>query len=1384
MTTSQKNLPLLVLLAALVAACGDPHGPWVPGDTPVEGAAPLETVPGDTNETSSDISDDADPDLGIDIDISDTAPEAVDPTADWDDLAVDAIEPSAGDFQGGDNVTLVGAGFYDEALTVEFDGVSSLAVIVITSKFANVVIPPHPPGQVEVRIARSDGQEVVIDDGFLYGADLDIFGIEPASGPAVGGTPVLLSVQGLVEGVQLLIGGRPATDLEIIDPFTLAARTPPGDPGARDVVLRLPGGESSLEDGFTYEGAPHPASLAPAFGTEAGGTEVLISGSGFSEHDAVWFGNTPAADTLLLNPTLLRAETPPSFPELVDVRIKGPHGDGVLTDAFAFVPAQVEPPPEPEILVVVPGQGPAAGGNTAQILAMGYGDPDLVTIRFGDSETTILNADDATGAFAVTVPAGSPGDVTVTLKAETGTATQPGGYTYVGGLAVLSVTPATGPVEGGTTLTISGQGFGNDVEVFLGPDPAASVTIISDGEFLAVTPPGSPGLVDLVVSQGGNEVLLPGAFAYVTDEPELYGIDPSLASRSGGALVQVYGAGFPEDSEVTIADVPLLDPQFVSPSMIVGRAPPGDTGTFDVRLVWDGGEAVLPAAFTYYNPKNNKGGTWGGPIDDVLNVTVLDGYGGSGLPGAVVIVEQDGEATKVGYTDERGQVTFSEYGLEGKFRLTAASPGYSLYSVVHFDATNVTVYLIPMVQPDYSGGNYVQVKQYIAGRVYGQDKYLIVPPGDCANKLIDGPQCKPCDTDDECTILDPEAGATCTEIGETGSFCALPCDVLDLECGAGYVCAEVAQEDYRCIPAPGQKSVRCWASKSSMFGYMTNPGPGFETNDHDIYFIESRAGEVAVVCYGGYTDLDTGVFTPIVMGLTRHVVVLKNQVVQDVDVYLSIPLGGTADVGFWDLPHHPEGLRKPYLILSMELGKDGYLSPPTDPEWDDTLETFHLENLPTAFTGPLFGTTWTAYSSVNANTLMGMPYAVRIEQDIPTLVGEGLLRIEEGSAFIHQGPQVRRIRALLEDNGALLLAAKDGLWRFDTGWTPQPVPSASRGIRALRRDPVSGDVWAAGGEGTLWRRDSAGWHLKDSGIEYLLHDVWAHGDTVAAVGKLGSLVISQDGMMTPVGSTWPSVPDLYGVWGPDPSTIYAVGEEGTVLRWSDGAWSAAWTLGNDTLYAIDGEGPDAFWVAGASGHLYFYNGTDWLLLETGRIGDLRAVRSIGAGRALVAGEDGTLLAVDDLVAVTPLQTGSRQDLLSVEAVGTTTIWAGGIASFDIGPFHPYPAVLQPHANSPFDWEVIAWNFHDGGGLKPTWQSLTLTTMEGFPFWQMMADGSVREITIPPLAAIVGVNLIPDGDKRFTLTAAHSPKFDIDDYRNNDTSIYDRASWAIDMVLFK
>jgi hypothetical protein len=88
--------------------------------------------------------------------------------------------------------------------------------------------------------------------------------------------------------------------------------------------------------------------------------------------------------------------------------------------------------------------------------------------------------------------------------------------------APFSVDPASGPVRGGTAVSISGVGLGVGTTVRFG-EAEATVTVIDPTLVVADAPPSSvPGPVDLTVTPpGGAPVVLPGAYVYdslVVDE--------------------------------------------------------------------------------------------------------------------------------------------------------------------------------------------------------------------------------------------------------------------------------------------------------------------------------------------------------------------------------------------------------------------------------------------------------------------------------------------------------------------------------------------------------------------------------------------------------------------------------------------------------------------------------------------------------------------------------------------------------------------------------------------------------------------------------------------------------------------------------------------------
>lgn len=85
-------------------------------------------------------------------------------------------------------------------------------------------------------------------------------------------------------------------------------------------------------------------------------------------------------------------------------------------------------------------------------------------------------------------------------------------------LGVDGVSPAQGPLEGGTAVTITGKGFGKAPAVTFGGKDATDIQVAADGTSLtATTPPGDKlGAVDVEVKNpDGKKAPLAGGFTYV-----------------------------------------------------------------------------------------------------------------------------------------------------------------------------------------------------------------------------------------------------------------------------------------------------------------------------------------------------------------------------------------------------------------------------------------------------------------------------------------------------------------------------------------------------------------------------------------------------------------------------------------------------------------------------------------------------------------------------------------------------------------------------------------------------------------------------------------------------------------------------------------------------
>ncbi len=149
--------------------------------------------------------------------------------------------------------------------------------------------------------------------------------------------------------------------------------------------------------------APAVTSVSPSSGPTAGGTSVVISGTGFTGATEVDFGTGASVPFTVVSDGEITTTSPPGS-SLVSIRVITPAGESALSfhDVFTYANA-------PTITELFPSTGPTAGGTAVSITGSGF--TGATSVTFGGvaaSNVTVVSNTQLT----VTAPPGSawPGD--------------------------------------------------------------------------------------------------------------------------------------------------------------------------------------------------------------------------------------------------------------------------------------------------------------------------------------------------------------------------------------------------------------------------------------------------------------------------------------------------------------------------------------------------------------------------------------------------------------------------------------------------------------------------------------------------------------------------------------------------------------------------------------------------------------------------------------------------------------------------------------------------------------------------------------------------------------------------------------------------------------
>jgi hypothetical protein len=260
--------------------------------------------------------------------------------------------------------------------------------------------------------------------------------------------------------------------------------------------------------------------------------------------------------------------------------------------------------PQPRVAGISVGDGPASGGTSVTVTGTGFTGATAVGFGATPAAGFTVNGDTSITAIA---PASVPGtvDVTVTTAGGTSAPVTADAFSFIGVPTVTGISPDSGPISGGTEVTITGTNLATATVVMFGEN-AAPFTVDDDTSLTATAPASeAPDAVHVAVTTVGGTTVHTASdrFTYVDvtgPVATVAGVSPSSGPTSGGTTVTITGSGFLDALGVTFGGIPA---SFVvnDDTSITAISPALAASTVDVAVATSGGSSALGAAdaFTY-----------------------------------------------------------------------------------------------------------------------------------------------------------------------------------------------------------------------------------------------------------------------------------------------------------------------------------------------------------------------------------------------------------------------------------------------------------------------------------------------------------------------------------------------------------------------------------------------------------------------------------------------------------------------------------------------------------------------------------------------------------------------------------------------------------------
>jgi hypothetical protein len=591
--------------------------------------------------------------------------------------AILKVHPYGGPTNGGTDFGIFGIGLTG-ATSVMVGGRAATQVWVLSDGQVNARTPSGNPGPVSVSISTPNGT-ASIANGFTYFSPPTVSSISTVVGPAGGGTSVTILGTRFLGVQEVLVCNKAAPTFTVVNDSTITFLTPVMTPNASGGIrVWSPGGYSSncgSAPQFYSFGEPVATSISPSAGPLAGGTPITITGSNltfpfngsgsptFDSYITVSIGGTPVP-TQIVQPTAIRVTTPAGTAGVKTVTVTTPGGTTSVEAGFTYRVA-------PSITSIAPSAGPTNGGTAVTIVGTDLA--GTTSVSFGGTAAASINVVDSNTVIAVT-PKAAAGVKSVSLTTPGGTANLPNAFTYFDVPTISAVTPGSGSMNGGNSITITGTNLTATSAVAIGGAPATGVTVVNASKVTAVTPIGTEGPKGVSVTTPAGTATLANAFTYAP-VPTITSVVPTGGPLSGGTVITITGTNLTGASSVTLGGAAASSVTVVNPTTITAVTPSGVGLPMIVSVTTLGGTASLPNGFTYFGIPGIVDVTpWFGRIagNDAITIT------GVNLTGATSIKIGGVPATGLTVVDDRtvtARTPGSPGGGAGTYPVSITTPG-------------------------------------------------------------------------------------------------------------------------------------------------------------------------------------------------------------------------------------------------------------------------------------------------------------------------------------------------------------------------------------------------------------------------------------------------------------------------------------------------------------------------------------------------------------------------------------------------------------------------------------------------------------------------------------------------------------------------------------